>query len=71
MINWEQIDNYTKRTRIPGIGWLVVHQEDVLTEFHKSRERGYEWRPAMCFVPDPSRSWYVREDKKERDVSNS
>jgi len=60
-MKWEQIDDYHKRTKVPG-GWLVKTHEDVCSSIHGPDTRcefGYEWRVAMCFVPDPDCQWSV------------
>ena len=52
------IGTYIHRAKVPG-GWLVACMNDVQT-FQPSMQRnddGYEWRPALTFVPDPTHSW--------------
>lgn len=60
-MNWEWIDNYHRRARVPG-GWIVKAVEDVVhkTEFHGMRP-GWDYRVAMCFVPDPNNEWSLPE----------
>lgn len=57
MMEWEQIDEYHKRAKIKG-GWLVKAYENagtVMTD--RTVEFGFEWRVAMCFVPDQMHAW--------------
>jgi len=60
-MEWEQIDDYHQRCAVPG-GWLVKAFEDV---FHDCLDRGmqggWDWRIAMCFVPDPEHVWEVKK----------
>lgn len=57
MMFWEPIDplQYESRARVPG-GWIVKVREDVM---HHDSEygTGYDWRVAICFVPDPGHTW--------------
>ncbi len=57
ILNWENIDNYHQRAKIPG-GWLVKANEDVW-EYMEGRgyETGQNLRVAICFVPDPDHEW--------------
>jgi hypothetical protein len=70
-MKWEQIDNYTKRARIPNRGWLVVYVEDVMTYLGPDapNQTGYEYRPAMCFIPDPHKHWCLGEEESLGDGS--
>lgn len=45
------------RAKVPG-GWLILVEYDVehRTE-HRGMVSGYDWRPAITFVPDPSHDW--------------
>lgn len=57
-IVWEQIEDYKlQRLSVPG-GWLVIYFEDV---FHdkdiNGMVNGWDWRPAMVFMPDPKHEW--------------
>lgn len=60
-MEFEQIDNYHQRAKVPG-GWIVKAFENVT---HETREQGFadgwDWRVAMCFVPDPNHSWELPE----------
>lgn len=58
MLNWESIEDSqssagTYRAKVIG-GWLVKTVENVHISLHDDRinQSGYEWRTAMCFVPD-------------------
>lgn len=57
---WEQIKTDCGslwRLKVPG-GWLVKSIEEVNHAFPDGRfESGWDWRPAMTFVPDPSHIW--------------
>lgn len=56
-MNWERIDDYTERAKVHK-GWLVKVSQDVLTDVADGRrDVGYEWRIAICFVPDPMHGW--------------
>lgn len=58
-IEWEDIDPFHKRAKIPG-GWLVKAFEDVMhdrSDYGQGMVGGWEWRIAMCFVPDPNHEW--------------
>jgi hypothetical protein len=47
------------RARVPG-GWIV---REILECAHIGNEKneyittGYDWRVALCFVPDPRHQW--------------
>jgi len=56
---WENIGTGEWRAKVPG-GWLVKITEEVidnLTSSIGSRQTGFEWRPALAFIPDPSHEW--------------
>ena len=58
-MKWENIDEQHKRAKVHG-GWLVKTFEDVFCNIHgpdTRPEQGYEWRVAMCFVPDLKHEW--------------
>ncbi len=61
-IEWELLEQdqsgYMYRSKVPG-GWMVKCVEDVLVDLNEDRKmcNGYEWRSALCFVPDPSYQW--------------
>lgn len=58
-LEWEQIDNYHQRARILG-GWLVKAYEDVMQDrsaYGQGLIGGWDFRIAMCFVPDPNHEW--------------
>lgn len=59
LLHWESIDGDPMlcRAKVPG-GWLVREQHDVLHNLsHQDMVKGYEWRSALCFVPDPTHEW--------------
>jgi hypothetical protein len=58
-IKWEDIDPFLQRAKIPG-GWLVKAFEDVMryrSDGGQGMVAGWDWRIAMCFVPDPTHEW--------------
>jgi len=62
-LEWEQIDDYHQRARVPG-GWLVKAYEEVvhnMMESGRGMESGYDIRVAMCFVPDSCHQWRLEE----------
>jgi len=63
-MEWEVIDPYLQRAKIPG-GWLVKAYEDVVHDReHAGMVPGWDFRIALCFVPDPDYAWL----KEERDA---
>jgi hypothetical protein len=57
----EQIDDNHQRAKVPG-GWIVKAYEDVIhiTPEHDDYTRqGWDFRVAMCFVPDPKHEWVI------------
>jgi len=60
-LNWQQVDDFTRRAKIYG-GWLVQAHEPVV---HDTADRGmsdgWDFRIAMCFVPDAEHLWEVVE----------
>ena len=58
---WEDIDNFHRRAKIPG-GWLIKAFEDVFHEAsYNGLQSGWDWRVAMCFVPDPNYEWELEK----------
>jgi len=58
-IEWEFIDGYHARMKVPG-GWIFKVLEDVYedrSEYGQGMVAGYQFRIAICFVPDPNHSW--------------
>lgn len=64
-LKWEQIPQdltgSLNRTPIFG-GWLVRLFEDIRSPINigypqPDYQQGYEWRPSICFVPDPNHEW--------------
>ena len=60
-LEWEIIDDFHQRAKIHG-GWLVKAYENVCThwETNYTPQLGYEWRIAMCFIPDPNYEWCIK-----------
>lgn len=65
MLVWEEIQDDkatsgTFRAKVIG-GWLVKSIEHVHISLHEDMrpQDGYEWRVAMCFVPDANHEWIV------------
>lgn len=62
-MEWEQIDNSHQRAKVHG-GWLVKAFESVthnLCVDGRGMEDGWDWRVAMCFVPDPNHEWVIEK----------
>ena len=57
-MKWEQIDNYHQRCKVPG-GWIVKAFEDVVHLTERAMEPGWDFRIALCFVPDPKHEWEI------------
>lgn len=58
-LTWEDIDNYHQRAKVFG-GWLVKAMEEVVHDTeHQGMRGGWDFRVAMCFVPDPEYKWEV------------
>jgi hypothetical protein len=62
-LEWEDIDLHHSRAKILG-GWLVKAYENVVHNTGSGMQDGWDWRVAMCFVPDPNHEWVLEEDKK-------
>ena len=62
-LKWEQIDDNHQRSKIHG-GWLVKTYTDVYISLHEAEppQQGYEWRVAICFVPDPNHEWSFEQE---------
>ena len=58
-LEWEDIDDCTKRAKVFG-GWLVLLHEHVYHSRGDDMIEGWDWRPAMTFVPDHSHEWGER-----------
>lgn len=61
LLTWEKINDngYEYRARVHG-GWLVKILEDVIQDRHEYGQglvSGWDWRIAVCFVPDPNHEW--------------
>lgn len=56
VLEWEQIDDEAQRAKVYG-GWLVRIDTSVHHMTDHQQGDGWDWRPAMCFVPDPKHEW--------------
>lgn len=68
-LEWEYFDGYYRRAKIFA-GWLVIYETGVMhqTEFY-DMQGGWDWRPAMTFVPDMNHQWILEDDSlAARDV---
>jgi hypothetical protein len=63
-LKWEIIDEYHQRTMVPG-GWLVKAFEDVSHRISS----GWDFRIAMCFVPDPQRIWKLPKEEPKEEIA--
>lgn len=46
-----------RRMEVPG-GWLVLAEYEVMHHIPDAGFRdGWDWRPALAFVPDPNHEW--------------
>ena len=59
-LNWESFDGgRCERTKICG-GWLVRTFTGVCHNMpDQGMAEGWDWRVAMCFVPDPEYNWHL------------
>ncbi|KKX53268.1 hypothetical protein X546_20545 [Brevibacillus borstelensis cifa_chp40] len=59
-MEWEQIDKYGEefRAKVPG-GWLVKICFEVAHDTSNGLQSGWDWRPALAFVPDPNHEWRI------------
>jgi hypothetical protein len=61
-LKWEVIESNggtTQRAKVRG-GWLVAMYEGVAHDMRDTGqgfEHGWDWRPALTFVPDPNHEW--------------
>ena len=61
-MKFEDIDDNHQRAKVHG-GWIVKTFENVIHDVYEGMMRdGWDWRVAMCFVPDPNHEWII-EDK--------
>jgi hypothetical protein len=58
-MEWEMIDGFHFRLKVLG-GWVFKVMEDVVhhNESH-GMIPGWDWRPAICFIPDPNHEWII------------
>ena len=62
-LKWEHFDDWYRRAKIFG-GWLVIYDSDVahnMLQDGRGFETGWDWRPAMTFVPDPNHEWELKQ----------
>ena len=60
---WEPIDNYSFRMKVPG-GWVLKVLEDVMRDmapYGGGMNSGWDWRIAICFIPDPNHEWVIEK----------
>ncbi len=58
-LEWEIIDPYHQRAKVPG-GWIFKALEDVSHDKScdgHGMDSGWDYRVAICFVPDPNHEW--------------
>jgi hypothetical protein len=60
-MNWEDCGPYHKRCKVPG-GWLVKAYEAAAHWTDNGYHVGWDWRIAMCFVPDPLHAWEIDKE---------
>lgn len=61
-LEWECVDDDTMRAWIAPLGWLVRYSEPVCHLDAELVDRyGYDWRPALAFVPDPEQKWIIAQ----------
>jgi hypothetical protein len=62
-MKFEQIDNFHQRAKVYG-GWIVKAFENVTHETdHEGMASGWDFRVAMCFVPDQDHEWAIEIEK--------
>ena len=59
-MDWETIDGFHFRLMVPG-GWVFKVLEDVVHETDRGKLPGWDWRPAICFIPDPNHEWKIEK----------
>lgn len=53
-LEWEDLGGGQFRAKVPG-GWVLKIMEEVFQEERSAW--GWDWRPALCFIPDPGHQW--------------
>jgi hypothetical protein len=48
LVIWEKVGETTYRYRIPGLGWLIKHEDKLVTN---------SVGISICFIPDPTGTW--------------
>ncbi len=64
-MQWEMIDAYHQRVKVPG-GWILKAFEDVVHDRSASGRGmigGWDHRIAICFIPDPHHEWILASEK--------
>ena len=64
-IKWEALDGYHFRMKVPG-GWVFKVIEDVYEDRSANGQgmcAGWQFRIAICFIPDPNYIWLKEEEK--------
>ncbi|RLG55660.1 MAG: hypothetical protein DRN95_07635 [Candidatus Hydrothermarchaeota archaeon] len=63
LLEWEKIDDngFEWRAAVPG-GWIIKVLDYVVHFNDGQRRDGYDWRPAMTFLPDPEHNWGKKEE---------
>ena len=59
-LEWERIGQSEFRAKVFG-GWLIKTYEEVMHHLpdRGGLENGWDWRPALAFVPDPGHEWDI------------
>ena len=65
-MKFESIADNHERAKVPG-GWIVKAYSSV---YHQANSicgggEGWDWRIAMCFVPDPKHEWVIEKVEEE------
>jgi hypothetical protein len=60
-MDWEMIDGFHFRLKVPG-GWIFKVLEEVVHNHpNHGFTPGWDWRVAICFIPDPDHLWIVEK----------
>jgi len=63
---WEELDEETLRVKVIG-GWLILAREAVAHDMSadgRGLVAGWDFRPALAFVPDPKHEWEIDHDRE-------
>ena len=58
-MEFDFIDDHHQRAKVFG-GWLVKSVDPVAHIMDGGVVDGWDWRTAMCFVPDPKHEWEIK-----------